>query len=817
MLSSIYLLKYNNYYNRIIKKYDTIGDYIDNEIVLGSYENINFNSNDGVTSSLVINYDGPNMPDYLIVCSPDGNIESRWYILKNLRNRAGQFVVDLYRDLIADWYSEIISAPCFIEKATVGLNDNAIFNNEDMSFNRIKTSETLLKDLVGCGWYVGYYDNANLTEDKRTISIADPEYYVAETDVYESIEDYPHYGLFNKLIRANVKPEYVAVAFYPYAGGGYFTTAFDMSGNLTEPSYINLTDRSDTPPLIEYDNYFYEPGVITGYRAKANINAEDVVKAIASKAQDKTINWTNIVNKYSPNETTDYNTIMAEDGKIIKVGENLYKLSVVSDQGTFYGYNKVTGGGNEIYDNINSIMTNLTDYIRGETPKFPIGFAAYSYKKYELTYNIIPNAVVSISIPENAAKCIDAPYSMFAIPFGTVSFRSTLDNARVYNNPELAYRLANEMVRSLGKYLYDIQILPYMPLDDSWFKYSSFFEDTMIDAYALNASSSAITYATSYKYPSTDDGVLVLFPENTQFRKRYYTNLINVPTDNVEFKVSNECDMYRLCSPNYNGQFEFSATKNNGVTAWDYSFTYKPFTPYIKVSPEFSRLYGQTYNDARGLVCGGDFSMSQISDAWTNYEIDNKNYQVMFDRQITNMEVNNSVAKTRETISALTGSLSGASSGAIAAGAGSGGNPYAAAAGALVGGAASIIGGIADISLNEKLRKEALDYSRDQFGYSLQNIQAMPYSITKVGTQNIDFKLFPFVEYYTASAIEKNALRDKIKYNGMTVMRISNINNFIDPNKRTYIKGKLIRLETIFDDFNVVNMISKEINEGVFI
>ena len=58
----------------------------------------------------------------------------------------------------------------------------------------------------------------------------------------------------------------------------------------------------------------------------------------------------------------------------------------------------------------------------------------------------------------------------------------------------------------------------------------------------------------------------------------------------------------------------------------------------------------------------------------------------------------------------------------------------------------------------------------------------------------------------------------------MTVMRIGTMNEFIsnswsynDIESKGYIKGKLIRLETIEDDYHIVNAISGELNKGVYI
>ena len=63
---------------------------------------------------------------------------------------------------------------------------------------------------------------------------------------------------------------------------------------------------------------------------------------------------------------------------------------------------------------------------------------------------------------------------------------------------------------------------------------------------------------------------------------------------------------------------------------------------------------------------------------------------------------------------------------------------------------------------------------------------------------------------------EKQALQDKIKYNGMTVMRIGTINQFLQ-SEPSYIKGKLIRLESVNDDFHMIRSIAEELYKGVFI
>ena len=238
------------------------------------------------------------------------------------------------------------------------------------------------------------------------------------------------------------------------------------------------------------------------------------------------------------------------------------------------------------------------------------------------------------------------------------------------------------------------------------------------------------------------------------------------------------------------------------------------FNPYIKVQPNFKGMYGNSYNDARGLICNGDFSLAQITSAWADYELQNKNYNNMFNREIQNMKVQNSVQREREIWGAATGGLSGAAGGA-ALGMMAGG-PIGAAVGGGLGAVASGLGAWKDIQLNDKLRNEALDYRRDMFGYNLQNIQALPQGLAKTSAISPDNKYVPFIEYYECTDVERQALQDKLTYNGYTIMRIGNIANYLQSSK-SYIKGRIIRIEDISDDFHLLRAIADEIYKGVFI
>ena len=73
------------------------------------------------------------------------------------KNRKGQYVVSLHRDVIADNYDKVLDTPIFIEKGMVDDNENPLlFNSENNTFNQIKKSEKLLKDETNVPWIVGY-------------------------------------------------------------------------------------------------------------------------------------------------------------------------------------------------------------------------------------------------------------------------------------------------------------------------------------------------------------------------------------------------------------------------------------------------------------------------------------------------------------------------------------------------------------------------------------------------------------------------------------------------------------------------------------
>ena len=92
-----------------------------------------------------------------------------------------------------------------------------------------------------------------------------------------------------------------------------------------------------------------------------------------------------------------------------------------------------------------------------------------------------------------------------------------------------------------------------------------------------------------------------------------------------------------------------------------------------------------------------------------------------------------------------------------------------------------------------------------------------------------DFKYWPFVEYYTCTETEKQALRDKLNWNGYTIGRIGRVKDFLKgftDTTGTFVQAKPLRLEIKYgengkllcpnESSRVIEAISAELQTGVY-
>lgn len=809
---NLYIYSYNNYYNRIVKKEgNLITDYID-FLHYGPLQGVyGFTPGDGVNTKQIIGsnvamYDGKG--DYLIAHNPNTDeIDSRWFIIDVNRTRNGQWELTLHRDLVVDYYDLIIDSPMFIEKATLAANSPFIFNSENVQLNEIKKAEYLLENNLKTPWVVAYLSRKDGEGNYNSFSgeFVYNNMPVEPTYEFESLSEYDFYNLFNTDYNLADDITFWCDYYHPSASRiKYCYVSLSKPGTFVGNYASAYSPGYENWPIREEGVVLKLPNAISAYNSL--LNAYNTYSTIINGVPYNTLTGVG---------TTDGLNILANEiGKTIKVGDTLYRITGeigIADY-KFDSQFKITQGTTLYNEMLNKVvipcgLTTTSSTVLSAQVKVP-----FEMTKIRLSYEAIqPEKTIAYNFNyNNGAVTTDAVYEIIATPLYNKTF-SVGSGASITSQGSFGLQWFQALAQDNNTKVYDVQIVPYISIDDldiSSYEY--------VTAYKKGTSTEI--YALAIKLPQSSFNLLLSKP--------------NAATLHSNVKIGSETELWRLTSPNGIGSFDFNPYKNNGWNFIEVDCTLLPINPYIKINPLFNPngLYGGDYNDYRGLICNGDFSVALTSSEWQTYQQQNKNFQAVFDREIQTMEFKNRLGKTQDIASAIAGSFTGIASGALTGAVVGGG--IGAIPGAIAGGIASAAGGIADVSINEQLRNEALDYTKDMFGLNLGNIKARANTLTKSTSYNINNKYFPYIEFFTCTEEEKRALANKIAYNGMSLGIIGKMTDYInnfwsygDIESQGYIKGQLIKLEFPInhkkqlhsEDFHVINAISNELYKGVYI
>lgn len=562
------LLHYNNYFNRIIKKKDTIADYKAADADYKEVSNINFNPGDGINTSLVLGlgqtgalFADDDEFDYLVAYEVVGNdkvINSRWFILEQDRQRSGQYELTLKRDVLADNYADVINSPIFLEKGFINdVNDPLLYNSESMNVNQIKQLEVPLMDETKCGWVVGYipsdafpkvepaYDRV---EKKVTVPMS-ADYTVdgiSSWSYWQFCSSNPNY----KFMADNTGKRKVTVKIRSenkYADSGrslrcdMITADYTFYPNSTDAgtySQQNSGSIATSTGTLNYPQWYQNYGPVTVNQGA--INAKVCGKIFDPIRNNSTFN-------------TALNTVLGTD---IVVGDTSFlrrlqdKIILDSSTKTYYRISVIsaseespitvtssTNGGQAALNALNNAMNrNIGSGItlQGNYTTFTASNSSTSYA-IQLT-----NVGVSFYVDLNSdrAHLNDAPYDMFCIPFSD-TLKLQYDAGSSINqficSKNVAISMATEIARDLGSNtVYDVQLLPYCPnrtlvvksgspsnvLDLTDVKYD------LIKESVTNSPKSAVIWCTesTFQVPITTESQAVVFK----------------PTDDAPSKIKTE-------------------------------------------------------------------------------------------------------------------------------------------------------------------------------------------------------------------------------------------------------------------------------------
>lgn len=793
-MQTCYLLNYNNYYNREYKKLYDLNDYLD--YMKYSWTNVNFNPGDGITTTIPVNSDVE--ANYLVLTDNtipgtvgEEVIVSRWFIIESKFTRMGQRVLTLRRDILVD-YSSMATATVFAERGYVPNTSSLIYNSEGNSYNQIKKKESILKDESASPWLVGYlapnvFANGNITINVSPTAEIAYDYTYANTDAMLQSNRY-----------TSLTP----------------TNTVDLDPNVEFMSF----NSTETKVLKDIWQIYYEFGYIDRTLVDNAFPYPPLAITAANTTNARIYLGDNLLgdqyrvaiqdairrdNDATMPSTADMAHLFSKENKIARVGTSAsgysyYKLVITPQSETTKQVVLTSGGAKTYIDGRIQPMINQ-GIASGSVPdKYNIRYSTSPYIVYWQQITTIQN---QITLKAEAPPVDKSPYYCFAIPYNSIAIK--VGGEMTTTTSSLSRQLARQIATQLSSFCYDVQLLPYFPLQ----------------SYISNTATIDITEMSSNQYAILKQGEFggiksILFWINEP--NFSFTIEDSLVYNSQEPKIQNETQFCRLNSPNYAASFEFSVAKNKGVSYWQVDCSYKPYQPYIHVAPNWKGLYGSNFNDARGLICTGDFSIDLMTDRWQEYQIQNKNYNEIFNRQIQSLDLQQSIAKRQEIFGAVAGSLSGAMSGATT-GALAGGLPGA-IGGGIAGLGISAVGGVMDVIDNQKLRDDARSSQFDMFNYQLGNVKALPNTLTKVSTYNINNKIYPFYEIYEATSEEIEALRQQLQWRGYNLGIIGKLSDFQVEGK--YFKGKLIRLEEVHDvslgDNHLLENYNSELQQGVY-
>lgn len=846
----LYFLKnYCNYFNRQVKYRETLEQYLEDREQEDYFivHNANFNPNDGVTTEHIVgNAQNPFnrnwSPDYLLVVELVNGlpiIRSRWYVLDFPRIMGTQNNAILKRDEACDLYDPLLDAPTYIKKATLSNLSPLIVNSEGMNLNQRKVAEYKLRDKSKIPWVVVYIAH-NAAKDGIEVKTNVPKN-ISDIETDTSAEGQLMRRLFKPsgtfttesdntiLMDLNMKMYFKVYQYISIIGRdeGYAVTLGKRDANRV---YIQGVGNENNDPIMP--DYF---DVGTGNEGRAKENTNNLSSNLFF---DYSNFWNYIKSKHpelTQSEIIDHDIPRLTPGKIWRYGQNYYELvedNYYEETQQIY-FESVQN--DYLYNKVNSAFS---DVLGTKTPAIGLNrFKFWDAKVKHVRYHLEIKAGINATLDIKAGRIHpeEVPYDIIAFPYGDIYVNGSGWNKNVDSTASLA--TARSIAVELAQGCYDVQILPYCPVLDQYI--GSDGEIYLGDAvknvdYCVvkegNVNKTLGFYAHSiYQSLTGDNAINKLFDGEQELNVR---DICRISGDGR--KVDNECDMWRLCAPNFMSQFEFKLTKTLDLVEgaemdhFDVDITYRPYQPYIRVAPQFGFLYVRNYNDARGLICTAGFSITLIDDKWQTYELNNKNYQAMFNREITHMENERAIAREQEQwqlgwqigdlvkgqlndapIAGFSGFMKSGPIGGIVSSVGAGIN-------SLYGGAKGISSTLKGMEWSERSYQEIRDMKMDMFNMSLDNIRALPSSITQSSSISYNFKFFPVLEKYTCTDPERELVKKKLRWNGMTVGLIATVREYISAEEERYVQGEIIRLENTNEDSHIVNSLYQELNKGLF-
>lgn len=439
----------------------------------------------------------------------------------------------------------------------------------------------------------------------------------------------------------------------------------------------------------------------------------------------------------TPITSTDISNLTPYIGKVIKDNSTnkLYRISVTTTNGSY---------NNRYFNNLSTLTQTLSniswpwsnsskpqnlDFMTyGNYLNVTSQYTDYNYVLTELGYATgfsFSFKANKRKLPKSAVRCVN------------IVSDSTISDAEITQALMLAQTNGINEDNTTGRIL-DIQYLPFSIA-------------TTTNADFTITPSSGTAHNLVAEYLDFDDF-------------QYHIDLPDLTN------INKETDTIKIVSPSRASQYVFSPYNNNGNMIFDAKITVKPYASVIYVRPSTQGLLMYEWDDKDCLIIQEDFSLTNVTSAWTQYIYNNKNYSNIFEREIQGREFERGWERKVEQANMKSEEWNARNISAQKARTYTGNLPIISDIAGAIGTAwqdQDYLRAVqTDLEYNEALYQEGLAISRELYNYQLENIKSQPQIPSKITTIDCKFLDGIYIEYYSTNDTEKSSIENFYYYNG---------------------------------------------------
>ncbi len=695
----------------------------DDNFVEKDYQNID--SPDTINGHIIYKLSrGESIPSYIF----DTENNRRYFVSGITQLRSGKFQISLLRDIISESPSTWSQEDAYISAGTA--TDYNKYKRWNLPFTNTKIKEERL-NINGKSSFFVYYVNTQSFEgdvvsetDLKIKSTSIPGITGFDYEV-DNLNEIPSFRYVNagKVYKVGNSSMHINISF---RSGNYERAKYNWSyyKNNNEDSFSFSGQYSSTP---------FSGALVLDKTRGSDFQQNQNNCRTQTKSKVSSFIDGYVQRNYQQISASEVNNLSPYVGKIIynRADSKAYRITLA--QSNYTSNTNMTSSEQSILFNAINQISFPVDFNSGNSNSYSGGWALLQLSLSEYSYTLEELGVATgfdfnfksdtRKLPKSAVRCVN------------------IVSGEGFEDDDIAQALMLAQTNGINEQgdtgrILDIQFLPF-----------------------------SVATKTNSNFKLNQTNLIAQFLDSDDFE--YDIDLPDLTN------INKETDTIKIVSPSRASQYLFRPYDNDGSMIFNAKITIKPYASVIYIRPSTKGLLMYDWNDKDCLIINEDFSLTNVSSAWTNYIYNNRNYQNAFEREIQGREFERSWERRIEQAQARSDEWTARNISADKA------RTYTANL-PLISDIAGAIGTAfqdqtymqmaqLDREYNESLYQEGLSISRDLFNMQLDNIKSQPLIPSRVTTIDIKFLDGVYLEFYSTNYTELMAIESYYKYNGNRV------------------------------------------------